>query len=184
MRLNRKQHTFTQMLALGTVFGLALTAAALWGSPLTRASAPHTYPPTFGIVGITHGQTARLNVVNTMDIFNPRGIPPRPTRVRLTFLDGNGRVVAETTRTIEPGQAASLEVNADRFFPPGPSRLQLRPVVTVDNLDLVDNPDIYEFVPCVMPTVEVYGNETGVTSLVVPATLRRFTNLPDPYGAP
>jgi hypothetical protein len=173
----KRENSFAKALMLGTLLALAVVTAVSLKTQHASASAPHAYPPTFGMIGITQGQTARLNVVNTADIFNPRGYAPAASRVTLKFLDGAGRVLVESSEILEPGQATQLDFNADRLSPRGASRLQIRAVVSTD-------PDIYGFVPCVMPNVEVYDTETGKDVLIYPATLRRFTNLPDPYAAP
>src|SRR5262245_9519340 len=59
---------------------------------------------TFGMLGITTGQTARLNVVNALP-------QPPSTRVTLMFVDANGNPVniagapLQTTVTLSPGQS-------------------------------------------------------------------------------
>src|SRR5690349_14167044 len=68
-----------------------LATAAIWEARQVRATPTAVESqPSFGILGITRGQTLRLNVVNlTPSDPNGRQIPP-PCRVLLTFRDGNG----------------------------------------------------------------------------------------------
>ena len=115
-----------------------------------------------GIVGITRGQVARLNVVNTSDIYRPTGYPPDPCRVTLSFYTREGMLLAQVTRVLAPGQAASLDVNANDFVPNQGSRLQLHAVVNVA-------PGTSGITPCVMPTVEGFDLNDGKTSFLLPA---------------
>lgn len=122
-------------------------------------------PPVFydsGVVGIARGQSVRLNVVNTLDVHNPVGIPPDPYRVTLSFYGGDGSLLAQTFKFIAPGQAASLEVNASRFEPNQGSRLALHAVVSVDA-------DVNGIAPCVMPTLEGFNTADGKTTFLIPA---------------
>ncbi|WP_374087327.1 hypothetical protein [Methylomicrobium lacus] len=133
-------------------------------NPPADTSAEHNPPSdyTSGIVGITRGQAARLNVINTVDIHNPDGLPPDPYRVTLSFYTKAGVLLAQTTKLLAPGQAAALDVKAANFPPSQGSRLELYPVVSVV-------PDINGIVPCVMPTVEGFDIANGKTAFLVPA---------------
>lgn len=122
-------------------------------------------PPGFydsGIVGITRGQAVRLNVVNTSDLYNPAGIPPDPYRVTLSFYTSDGVLLTQIIKALAPGQAASLDVNANGYAPNQGSRLEVHAVVTVA-------PDANGIVPCVMPTVEGFNTADGKTVFLVPA---------------
>jgi len=119
---------------------------------------------SFGMVGITRGQTLRLSVASISDAICPCG------RVLLNFRDAEGRLLRSRDgsvihRALElgPGRAASLDLDADELqLPPGPSRLQLRAVVTVIPPDVGDSdeipPDIGDRI---VPSVEVFNNATG-----------------------
>src|SRR5215217_2404846 len=98
--MNRR-NTFIKALALSVLLATIGATAVVWKGQLAYASESHTYPPTFGVIGITRGQTARINVVNTADIFNPRSSPPAATRLTLKFLNREGRVVAESAENLE-----------------------------------------------------------------------------------
>ena len=122
-------------------------------------------PPAFydsGVVGIARGQAARLNVVNTSDIYRAAGVPPDPCLVTLSFYGSDGTLLAQTTKTLLPGQAASLDVNAFNFAPNQGARLQVRAVVTV-------TPGPNGIAPCVMPTIEGFNLADGKTAFLVPA---------------
>ena len=142
-----------------------------------RASAqitPESLPcPTcrFGMVGITRGQTIRLNVVNSADV--PPGpcrtigddVPPGPCRQRvdLLFLDSMGRTLAHSTETLTAGRAAFLDFDGGMVERQG-NRFEIRPLVLTPPPD----PDrgLRSFV---IASAEVFNNETGKTVLFVPA---------------
>ena len=135
-----------------------------------RAHAQDQAPPqpdriSFGMVGITQGQTARINVANVLTPNDPN-YPPGPTRVVLTFLNSDGQLFRNRdgnpirrVAMLERGQATFLDLNFDEF-PPGPIRLQLRAVVTAFPPGPVDN----ALPPGpIVPTVEVLNNANGRT---------------------
>lgn len=86
---------------------------------------------SFGMVGITQGQTIRLSVANISDVICPCG------RVVLTFLDAEGRRFRTSDGSfirrvvqLEPGRATFLDLDYGEL-PPSPIRLQLRATVRV-----------------------------------------------------
>ncbi|MFL6211253.1 MAG: hypothetical protein ACJ74W_20555 [Pyrinomonadaceae bacterium] len=154
---------------------ISVGAGALWEVRRVRAAAPPEPDRTFGMVGITHGQTLRLNVVN---LVNPSGgqLPPDPCRVVLSFRDAAGQPFRNSDgqpirRTVElqAGQSAFLDLNADMFGGPptndavSSARLQLRPFVRVlqnpPEPDRQAPPD-----PC-RASMEVFDNASGRTSI-------------------
>ena len=155
-----------------------LTLAGLSAKHKTgQASAqitPESLPcPTcrFGMVGITRGQTIRLNVVNSADI--PPGpcrtsgddIPPGLCRQRvdLIFLDSLGRTLAHSTETLLAGRAAFLDFDGDMIEHQG-NRLELRPLVLVPPPD----PDRGNR-SFIVASAEVFNSETGRTVFFIPA---------------
>jgi hypothetical protein len=138
---------------------------------------------SFGIVDLTQGQTIRLSVVNT---FPPRApdLAPSPSRVVLTFLDGEGRVIHNNDRSpvrkvvmLQPGKATFLDLNADDLqYPPGPTRLQLRAVLKAE-----PTPSGNLAAPFVS-SVEVFNNANGRTVFFVgnPGVIHGFNPQPDP----
>ena len=135
MRTKRTLTITTVLVALAALMTLGIFRGT------RQVHAQDVSPPipdriSFGMVGITAGQTIRLNVVNTQP--PPTGdFPPGPSRVVLTFLDADGHRLRHRDGSIirravelQPEHATFLDLNADDLqYPPGPSRLQLRAVV-------------------------------------------------------
>jgi hypothetical protein len=174
---------------------VALVAFAAFGifreTRRVQAQTDEVPPPnhdriSFGMVGITQGQTIRLSVVNAIPYDS--AFPPGPTRVLMTFLDAEGRRLrqrdgspARRVVELQPGRAAFLDLNYDDF-PPGPTRLQLRAVV---NVQPPPNPDSNVPPPIpdrIVPSVEVFNNANGRTVLFIgnPGRIRGFNPQPDP----
>ena len=130
---------------------------------------------SFGMVGITAGQTVRLSVVNTIPYDS--ALPPSPIRVVMTFFGADGHRLRHRDGSIirraielQPEQATFLDLNADDLqFPPGPSRLQLRAVV---NAFPPPNPESGVPPPTndrIVPSVEIFNNANGRTVFVMSA---------------
>src|SRR5262249_6515069 len=152
-----------------------LAAVALFAAlPASHVSAlpcpggcQHATSFTFGMLGITPGQTARLNVVNAIPVGPPTIPVGPPIRVTLMFVDGNGNpfsiagVPLQTTVTLGPGQSGFLDVNGDAI-PSGPPIIPSGPPTRVEIRALVS-----ECEGCstglVVPTLEVFENATGRT---------------------
>jgi hypothetical protein len=129
------------------------------------------------MVGITRGQTMRLNVVNLTDPPEPdRQLPPDPCRVVLSFRNAQGQPfrnsdgqIIRRTVELQAGESAFLDLNGDLFGGPPTNadtarvRVQLRPFVRVlfspTDPDRQLPPD-----PC-RATMEVFDNASGRTSL-------------------
>ena len=134
---------------------IVATAAILAGGAASRTAKPLRDPVSipcpscrinFGMLGITSGQTARLNVVRLgeppePDRSNPHPEPERPVQVELMFFDSQGNVLLRSTETLMPGHAAFLDFDgatlprepADTFPPTGgiSNRTQIRGAVQV-----------------------------------------------------
>jgi hypothetical protein len=171
---------------------VALVAFAAFGNSRGTQSvrAQDTQPPpqappqpdniSFGMVGITRGQTVRINVVNTSFAVCPCD------RVVLTFLDAEGRLFRNRDGrpirkevTLEPGQSTFLDLNADDLqFPPGPTRIQLRAVVNLVSPPQPENGELSPPQPDrTVPSVEVFNNSNGRTvfALSAPPAIRQQT---------
>jgi len=141
---------------------------------------------SFGMVGITAGQTIRISVANTI-MPNDVGLPPGPVRVVMSFRGMNGQLIrnrgGEVIRRIvelDRGDAAFLDLDYDQL-PPGPSRVQVRPVVVRQPPPIQDSIGIpYD---SAVPMVEVINNANGRTQFAVsanPGVIRGFNPQPDP----
>ena len=127
----------------------------------------HSVPAIqFGILGITRGQTARINVANVSSPGNPLS-PPDPCRVTMSFVDADGNVLVNNAGQpiqreviLQPGHAAFLQINGDNLVERNQARLTFRPVVVVTPIDSTYPPD-----PCI-PTLEVINNTTGHSLLL------------------
>jgi hypothetical protein len=139
-------------------------------SPQTVSARPTAVEiqPAFGIFGVSHGETVRLNIAN-LTVRSDGEIPPGPCRALLTFRDGDGRPftnsVGQPVRseiTVRPGESAFLDLNADQFIgnsTNGFGRLQLRPFVHV-----LSAPPVPDLPPPCFPSAEVFDNTPGRTS--------------------
>ena len=138
---------------------------------------------SFGMVSLTQGQTIRLGVVYA---FPPRApdLAPSPSRVMLTFLDSEGRVIHNNDRSplhkgvkLQPGKTTFLDLNAnDLQYPPGPTHLQLHVMLKVEL-----TPSSSQAAPFVS-SVEVFDNANGRTVFFVgnPGVMHGFNPQPDP----
>ena len=171
---------------ISTVFALVVlaTTGAIWEVRHVRALGPPE-PDRFGMVGITPGQTLRLNVVNLAMPSN-RQFPPDPCRVVLSFRDAAGHAFTNSDGQpirnvveLQAGESAFLDLNGDMFGGPStnadiaPGRLQLRPFVRV--LSTPPDPERQSSNVC-FPTMEVFDNASGRTSLFAAG----FIPPPDP----
>jgi hypothetical protein len=148
----------------------------------------------FPMVGITQGQTARINVTNISSAICPC------SRVVLTFRGPNGQLIRNQKgevirRAVElaPGDSTFLDVDYGDL-PPGPIRLQLRAGITFLPPTVTDSDQVLPrgnsgrqvpppLVDNIVSTVEVINNADGRTQFAVftnPAVLRGFNPQPDP----
>lgn len=137
----------------------------------------------FGMVGITTGQTMRVNVSYVPPPVPE--LPPGPVRVTMAFRGINGNL-ARNARTgevirkvvdLQSGDSAFLDVDYD-VLPPGPTRAQLRAVVSVIPPPVPDTNLLQDGV-CI-PSVEVINSSNGKTLFMNPAVIRGFNPQPDP----
>jgi len=165
-----------------------LATGAIWEVRLVRAFNPQPDPPgKFGMVGITRGQTLRVNVVNLVTLSDGQ-LPPDPCRVVLSFRNAQGQPfrnsdgqIIRRTVELQAGDSAFLDLNGDMFGGPSTNadtallRVQLRPFVRVlvsppPEPDRQVPPD-----PC-RATMEVFDNASGRTTLFAAG----FTAPPEP----
>jgi hypothetical protein len=142
------------LMALVAVFGVRSQRAQAYEDPNEKPSP---------MVGLAHGQTARLNVVN---VGNPN---ISPCEVGLTFFDSRGALLVRDAQTLRPGAAAFLNLNREAVGDPD-IRVQIRAVVQSSSTDCLAQ---------VRASLEVYDNDTGKTTLIV---AHAFDPQPDPPG--
>ena len=134
---------------------------------------------SFGMVGITRGQTARINVTNISLAICPC------IRVVLNWAKPNGQLLRNRDgeiirRSIElpPGESTFLDVDFGEVPPPVPDRLQLRAIITVLPPPVGDMPPPISMMPM---TVEVINNSNGRTEFALSA-LPAIQQIPPPVG--
>jgi hypothetical protein len=186
MKTKRILTIATMVFALGTL----MTLSAFRGTRKVHAQ-DQSPPPvndriSFGMVGITEGQTLRVNVSNFIAP-NDSGYPPGPTRVVIRFLNAAGRPVTnrggEVIRQVvelHRGESTFLDINYSEL-PPGPSRAQLRAVVTEQPPPVNDSHALPPG-PTIVPSVEVINNANARTVFFTgnPGVIRGFNPQPDP----
>ena len=127
---------------------MAITALSITNP--AKAFRPIFMQFNFGMVGITRGQTARLSTLNA---------GREPINLSLNFTDSAGRLIKQSFETVEGGHAIFLDLT------PG----------TVD--DVAGRFQIHASIEAsgrggdgslqIIPTLEVFDNETGRTHVVL-----------------
>jgi hypothetical protein len=137
-----------------TIFGLAGIALAQTTTPPPAAS-PEVR--TSGMVGLTAGQTARLNVLNP-----GLSVPAATGAVcpaLLSFLNDQGGVITTAKVSVMPGKSAYLDLDRDTAISTTDLRVQIRAAFAMP----VTAPATCRLIP----TMEVFNNSTGMTQFVV-----------------
>lgn len=135
---------------------------AIAGATLAQSTTPMLPVAlrTSGTVGLTAGQTARLNVLN------PGALTPAAAvacGAQLSFLNGQGTVLKTTSVSVPPGESMSFNLDRDVDLIVSDFRVQIRAVVA------------YTSNTCaLLPTLEVFNDDTGRTQFVV----GRFAAIP------
>ena len=136
MKTKRTLTITTVLIALAAL----LTLGGLRGT--RQVHAQDQIPPpvgeriSFGMVGITPGQTARINVSNVI-AQNDSHFPPGPIRVAIVvvnshgdpFRNRDGSAVRKVVM-LERGDSTFLELNGDDFPVGAVGRIQLRALIT------------------------------------------------------
>lgn len=175
-------------LTIATVLVALIALMTLGFRGTQQAQAQDVSPPigeriSFGMLGITQGQTLRVNAANVV-AQNDSGLPPGPYRVAIIIINSRGEVFRNRDGSpvrklamLDSGESSFLELNADDLqLPPGPVRVQLRAVVSVLPAGTTDNASP------IAPSVEVINNANGRTVLFIgnPGVIRGFNPQPDP----
>jgi hypothetical protein len=130
-------------------------------------------------VGITSGQTARVNVVSSPDPNS--SIPPGPVTVEMCFHDTNGDLVLDRSGravqksvTIDPHHGDFLDLNGNLVGGPG-GRVVIIPCIRI--LRISEG-------TLAVPTLEIFNNLLKTTFVLSPGTARGFDPQPDPPVPP
>jgi hypothetical protein len=122
---------------------------------------------SFGLIGITEGQTVRVNVSNIIAP-NDSSWPPGPTHVVIRFLNSAGRPVTDRRGEVirqavelQRGESTSFDLGFGEL-PPGPIRAQFRVLVTEVPPPVNDTNPLPPG-PSTAQTVEVINNANGRT---------------------
>ncbi len=123
------------------------------------------------MVGLTAGQTARLNVLNP-GLQVPAAAGPACPAL-LSFLNDQGAVITSATVSVMPGKSAFLDLDRDTAISTNDQRVEIRAAIAI--------PVAAAPAPCrLIPTMEVFNNDAGRTQFVV----GRFVKLLPPTPSP
>jgi hypothetical protein len=145
-------------------------------------------PSPYGMIGLTAGETLRINVANPALPLTPGAVSPGPCRVELEFLDGSGNVLLPAVQfTLKAGESAHYDLNGDKLIPPvttpSPSRMEVRPVVLILPSPTAVGIAALALGPCVS-SIEIFDNATGKTLVTSgpqnPGDIAGFNPQPDP----
>ena len=150
----KARNASSKVITVAVLAGILITTATLLDRTRVSAFNPQPDPPAFGMLAVTHGQTARLNVVDTMDV------PPGPCReVELMFLDSEGNIRQRSVQCLMSGHAAFLDLNGN-FLELTDNRAEIR-----GKVHLINPPE--RTMTSFVATIEVFDNETGRTSFIL-----------------
>ena len=170
---------------------VAITSLGVFRSTTRSVQAQDAEPQTldrysFGMVGLTQGQTLRVNVSNVIANNDPN-FPPGPSRVAIIVVNSRGEVLrtrdgslVRKVELLERGDSTFLDFNTDDIqWPPGPTRLQVRGVVNAWPPGPSNVAIPYD---SAVPSVEVFNNANNRTVIFMgnPGVIRGFNPQPDP----
>jgi hypothetical protein len=189
----RRNTTLTIFVSTALIATIAFVANMT--STVEPAHAQDQLPPpvpdriSFGSVGLTAGQTLRVTVANTI-MPSDVNLPPGPVRVVMNFRLANGNLARDSRtgdvirKIVDLARGDSSFVDLDYSdLPPGPVRVQLRPVVVSQPPPVGDSNQNPYPRDAIVPTVEIVNNANGRTQFAVfthPAVARGFNPQPDP----
>jgi hypothetical protein len=145
-----RQNLTSRLRSLAIASAIAVTCTIWFTTHATAQNQRASGFLAYGMIGITSGQTLRLNAASV----NVR----REVPVELLFLDTQGNVIGRSAERVLPGHAIFLELP---FSPTGTGRrMQVRGLIRWAT-DL--GPEEY-----VIPTLEVIDDVTGRTTVMDP----------------
>ena len=166
---------------------LLIFAMAMGAEAQLPPALPNSQTLSFGMVGLSTNQVARLNAANPA--VNP---PPGLSRctVDLFFLDSQGKILKSVNFPIDPGQAVYLDLDRSEIKDEA-TRVEFRAVVRSSLLPsgVVPPPQEPVSTRCISHfTLEIFDKDTGKTTLIltdskaVPVPLSPTDTQPPPPG--
>jgi hypothetical protein len=133
----------------------------------TVAVAQPTYQPgvTFPMIGVSTGQSARLNAVN---IGTSSTTQNSSCSVTFEFLDAQGQLLAQKVVTLSPPNSAYLDLSRGSLKGEIP-RIEVRAVLLFGYYGgAPPTPDILQQFDCnIAGSVEVYNEKSGKTKFII-----------------
>jgi hypothetical protein len=131
----KARNTSSRIFAVAVLAAILIATAAMLENNITRrvfAFNPQPDPPAFGAFGITHEQSARLNV----RIFVPESASAsnerlRPLDIEFMFHDSQGNLIADLVQTVQPGHSAFLDLNGAEIPGSEAIRSELQPCIKI-----------------------------------------------------
>jgi len=119
----------------------------------------------FALMGVTTGQSARLNALN---MGSRSSTQDSSCSVQLQFLDAQGVVLKQTLVTLSPGKGTSLDLSRNQVPGAGP-RAEIRALVLFGySGGAPPGSEVLRQFDCnIVPSIEVYDNNTGRTSYIL-----------------
>lgn len=132
---------------------------------LTAAQQPSQLGLGFAMIGIASGESARVNALNMGTGLQGQN---SSCSVTLQFLDAQGQLLKQSAITLQPGKAGSLDLSSDEL-PGTDSRTEVRAVLRFGYSGGANPPPaiLQQFDCNIVPSLEVYDNDTGRTSFVL-----------------
>ena len=196
MEVNEMKHRLA-ITVIGLLFlALAGGLAHLQSIPFAHAQdqlGAVTDRVSYASSGLPTGHTMRVYVTNLMPPPS-NDLPPGPIRALINFGDPAGRLVrnartGEVIRrvvTLDTGESGFADLDGD-LLPPGPTRYQVRPVVTIQYALGVVPPDGPSEHKPFVTAVEIFNNTNPKAFVALggnPAVVRGFNPQPDPPTEP
>jgi len=141
------------------VITAAFAVAAILFVPGSRVKAfnPQPDPPAFGMIGLAINESARLSAV-CADGPLPGGVPAVQCTATLGFTDVNGRMIQQTTVTLQPGQGTFLDLPGANLPRAGARRVEADPYIRPAGAGFI------------LASVEIFDELTGRSAAVVNTT--------------
>jgi hypothetical protein len=131
-----------------SVFIALCVVGLIWAiGSIDVLATPHNFYQ-FGVVGITRGQTARLNVANVAS--------QQEVRVEMSIVDSNNKTLARSVETIQPGQSNYLDLDTSTFIGAAGDRVLIQAIVR----DLREPQDSQNDI---IPSFEIFETTSGKT---------------------